>query len=352
MSRKERRGITVAGNIVADAVINIDRYPQIGMLSNISSVSRSVGGCVPNTGIDLAKIDGSLPVSAIGCIGNDEYGRFIVSQLKRFGIDTSRIVVSDKTNTSFSDVMNLPTGERTFFHLRGANAEFDPSQISLPGLSCRILHIGYILLLNRFDAEDPEYGTVMARFLHDVQAQGVLTSVDMVSDSAADYAKTAKPALKYCDYFIVNEIECCAIWGLSPRKNGQILDLAAVREAMRRTMDCGVKEKVVVHAKEAGFCLSRDGSFTAAPSLDIPEAMMKGSVGAGDAFCAGALYGIYHQMKDQEMLEFASAAAACSLFAENAVDGMKNRQEIVEMMRRFPRKAFADSDSIRQEKGE
>ena len=71
----KRRGIILAGNILADIVKRIDCYPKMGMLSNVLSVSRAVGGCVPNVGIDLAKIDRSIPITAMGRVGDDEYGR-------------------------------------------------------------------------------------------------------------------------------------------------------------------------------------------------------------------------------------------------------------------------------------
>ena len=57
----ERRGIAIAGNIIADLVKTIECFPKIGMLTNISEVTPSVGGCAPNAIIDLAKIDRSLP---------------------------------------------------------------------------------------------------------------------------------------------------------------------------------------------------------------------------------------------------------------------------------------------------
>ncbi len=340
--KEERKGITLAGNILVDVVKNIDCYPQKGMLCNISSVLMSVGGCVPNTGINLVKIDPMLPVSVLGCVGDDEYGQYALAQLGRYGIGTEKIVVSEAAPTSFSDVMSLPTGERTFFHARGANAEFCPEHVKVDELTCRILHIGYLLLLDRFDGPDGEYGTVMARFLHQVQERGICTSIDTVSDSSGDYPGKIIPALKYCDYVIINEIECCGIWGYSPRGEDGTLRVEVVKDAMERTLELGVREKVIVHSKEAGFCLSRDGSFTEIASLDIPKEAIKGSVGAGDAFCAGALYGIYQGWEDRKMLEFASGAAACNLFAQNAVDGMRTKEEILELMQTLPRKTFLE----------
>lgn len=332
-----REGIAVAGNILADVVKRIDSYPPAGMLADILDVTRAVGGCVPNTAMDLAKIDGSLPVYAIGCVGADEYGSYVCNQMRQRGVNTDRVTVRPAAFTGFSDVMSLPSGERTFFCARGANALFSPQDVDIRSLPCRMLHIGYLLLLDCFDRPDDQFGTVMARFLHDVQQAGIRTSIDVVSGNSADYPGVIIPALPYCDYVIINEIECCAIWGIEPRNPDGTLSLSAVREAMERTMAAGVREKVIVHSTETGCCLSSSGEFTMVSSLQLPRERIKGSVGAGDAFCAGCLYGIYHGYSDTELLRFASGAAACSLFAENSVDGMLDYNEILELILRCGR---------------
>ena len=102
-------------------------------------------------------------------------------------------------------------------------------------------------------------------------------------------------------------------------------------------MDAGVAEKVIVHSKEAGFVLDRSGAFSEISSINIPKERIKGSVGAGDAFCAGALYSIYNHYGDKQLLEFASAVAASSLFAENAVDGVMHKSEVVKLENIFGR---------------
>ena len=334
-----RRGITIAGNMIADIVKRVDCYPEKGMLANITAISCAVGGCVPNTAIDLSVIDRSVPVSVLGRIGDDEHGRFLLYQLSRHGIDTESVRISANTPTSFCDVMSLPTGERTFFHARGANAEFCPEDVDISSLQCSILHIGYVHLLDAFDAPDEEYGTVMARFLKEVQAYGIKTSFDVVSDSTADYNARIVPVLKYTDYAILNEIESCSIWGFSPRKEDGSVHIENIRATMEKMAECGVREKVIVHCKEAGFCLDVEtGEFTIVTSLNIPTEEIKGSVGAGDAYCAGCLYGLYKGYTDKQTLEFASAAAACNLFAENSVDGMKNASEIEKLPEKYGRK--------------
>ena len=334
----EKRGITIAGNILVDIVKNIDLYPKPGMLVNLGDISQAVGGCMPNVAIDLAKIDRSIPLSVFGKIGTDENGRYLLSQLQRNGITVDGISFSDSTPTSFTDVMSMPTGERTFFHKRGANAEFSYEDIDVKGLNCDIFHIGYIHLLDKFDEPDEEYGTVLARLLSDIQKEGIKTSVDVVSDAGADYGAKVIPALKYANYAIMNEVEACATFGLNPYDENDSIIEENIKTAMVRMAECGVRDKIIIHTKTVSYSYDvRNEEFTKVASLKIPKEEIKGSVGAGDAFCAGCLYGLFNNYTDKQILEFASAAAACNLFAATSVDGMKTKNEIMDIQNKYER---------------
>ncbi len=335
----DRNGITVAGSIIVDSVKNISTFPEKGMLSIISSVQKAAGGCAPNTAIDLTRIDRSIPVSVAGCVGDDDNGSFITGVMQKNGVNTGSITVTSEVPTSFSDVMSLQSGERTFFSFRGANDVFSPEHINISALKCKILHIGYILMLRKFDSPDEEFGTVMARFLHDVRERGIKTSIDVVSSSDEDYKATIIPALKYADYAIMNEVESGMLTDLPAYDADGALLIDNVRKTMEFMAECGVREKVIIHCKQCGFCLdTQSGDFTVVPSLDIPAEEIKGSVGAGDAYCAGCLYALYNGFDDKKMLEFASASAACNLFSENATDSMRSAAEIEKLSTVYKRK--------------
>lgn len=329
----ERYGITIAGCLVDDRIKLIDSYPQMNMQSTISSISHGVGGGVPNVSIDLAKIDRSLKVNALGRVGNDLNGRYLIDELRQSGVDVSGVKISQTAGTSFTDVMTVEqTGARTFFHYRGANAEFCPEDVDISTLECRMVHVAYILMLDVFDAEDAEYGTVMARFLKDLQSAGIMTSIDVVSDSRGLFAEKVIPALKYTDNAIMNEIESCGVSGLAPRdENGKII-IENIKKSMEMIMDKGVSERVIVHCPEAGFCLNKSGDFTIVPSIKLPKGYIKGAVGAGDAFCAGCLYGIYKGYDDKTILEFASGAACCNLSHVDSVSGMRDKDYIFDFI--------------------
>lgn len=325
-------GIVLAGNILTDNVKIIDQYPKETMLSNITSSSVAVGGCVPNTAIDIARIDDSIRISACGMVGDDENGRYVVEQMKRYGINTSAVKVESSVPTSYSDVMSVAsTGIRTFFHDRGANKVFAPSDIDVDALNCRIFHIGYILLLDQFDKEDPEYGTAMAKLLAEVQAKGIKTSIDVVSDTSEKFRQKVVPSLKYCNYAIMNETEGGGVSGLEPRNPDGSINLGNIRKTLEMFMEYGVKDVAVIHCPEGGFALGSDGEFAAVPSLKLPSGYIKGSVGAGDAFCAACIYCLYKGIDIKTMLELASCAAACNLSESDSISGMKTIAEITKM---------------------
>ncbi len=338
MNNSEDGGIAIAGNILADNVKIIDSYPDETMLSNIIDESVAVGGCVTNTGIDIACIDSSVRVSAYGMVGDDANGRYVVEQMKKYGLDTSNVKVTKDAPTSYSDVMTVASnGIRTFFHNRGANKMFSPSDISLSSLNCDIFHAGYILLLDKFDEEDSVYGTAMAKLLCEVQKKGIKTSIDVVSASGEKFRQKVVPALKYCNYAIMNETEGGGVSGLSPRNPDGSINIKNIKETLKMFIEFGVKDVAVIHCPEGGFAMDSEGEFASVPSLSLPKGYIKGSVGAGDAFCAACLYCLYKNFDLVTMLEIASCAAACNLSESDSISGMKPLDYILTMNKTMKR---------------
>jgi sugar/nucleoside kinase (ribokinase family) len=144
-----KTGIAVAGTILVDKLNEIGAYPASGELTKILSVSRAVGGAVPNVGIDIKRVDPSIPVKAVGKIGKDSEGDFLVSTLVENGVDASLLARGEEP-TSFTDVMSIVGGQRTFFTYPGACASFGFDGIDFDKLDVKMLHLGYFLLLDEF----------------------------------------------------------------------------------------------------------------------------------------------------------------------------------------------------------
>lgn len=334
-----KKKIAIAGNILLDIVKKIDLWPEKGMLVNITESARAVGGCVCNTGIDLKTLDKELEVNAYGLVGKDEYGEWVTRFMREKGLDVSGVRRTEDLPTAYTDVMTVKdTGERTFFHARGANVRFSEGDIDVETLDCDLFHLGYLLLLDGMDAEDSVYGTKAAKLLHDVQAKGIRTSIDLVSDQSGRFEKVVPPALKYCDYIVINEVEGGMLTGIPPRgEKGEILygNLEKICEEILRM---GVKDTVVIHFPEASCSLQRDKKFTTVPSLQLPKGYIVGSVGAGDAFCAGMLYAFVADMGMSDGMKLASCAAACNLSAADSVSGARSLEETRKLENQYKRR--------------
>lgn len=323
-------GIAVAGTLVADVIKMISYYPQKGMLADISSVTYGIGGCVGNTAVAIKKLDPSIDVKSIGLTGKDDMGAVIRQKIGGYGVDTSMIQETDEAMTSFSDVMTvMETGERTFFHNRGACRLFDEGNLHLDELDAELILLGYGGLLDALNADDAEYGTALARAFHDLKEKGMETAMDVTSTSDAEQMRRLViPSLKYVDYLIVNEIEGGMIAGIEPRDESGSLIPGVLEQISRKIMSLGVQKCCVLHAPEMGAAVEKDGTYSEVPSLKLPKGYIVGAVGAGDAFCAGILYSVYRKLPVVEALKIGAASAAANLSASDSVSGLKSIDEI------------------------
>jgi sugar/nucleoside kinase (ribokinase family) len=336
MSGKERRGICCAGNWIIDHVKTIDVWPEEETLANIVAEERGTGGAPYNVGIDLARFGVDIPLAAIGLVGDDADGEHILADCQAHGIDTRLLWRAPGVPTSYTDVMTVRgSGRRTFFHNRGANALLAPEHFPAGELSCRILGLGYLLLLDGLDAEDLEYGTRAARVLSRLRAEGIATAVDVVSEASDRFVKVVTPALPHTDYLIVNEIEAGRTTGRTIRA-GERLDQGELEAAAADLLGRGVRRLVVIHAPEMSCGLSPAGERILQPGHVLPPGAIRGTAGAGDAFFAGMLAGIHEGWRLEKSLRFATAAAASCLRHPTCTGGVGSAEEIWELSASLP----------------
>ena len=331
-----RKGICVAGNLVVDITYPIERWPRQNELTTITEgITRSVGGAVCNVVTDLARMDKSLPLSALGVIGQDAEGDFILEQLGKYrNVDLS--LLGRKGATSFTAVMSdNRTKARTFFQYRGANALFDESFIDWEKIDAELLHVGYILLLDALDQEDAEYGTKMARLLAEARRRGLKTSIDVVTETGDRFRTLVPPALRYTDYCVINELEAQQITGVPLRDESEKLHPENMKEALERMKELGVSTWTVIHCPEGGYGLDEENRYVSLPSLRLPDGYIKGTVGAGDAFCAGVLYGAQKRWALPESIRLGTCAAAASLSEPGASEGVGTAEEVLKLWDRF-----------------
>ena len=331
----ERHGICVAGSLILDRFHAIESYPDEGFLSTVKGTEFHIGGS-GNLILDLAKLDSSLPVKVCALAGEDESGDVLLDVLSRYkSIDVADIKRAGETSVTL--VMNAAdTKQRTFFFIPGASNVFDITCIPWERIGSRIFHLEYLLLMQRVDAADPEFGTHGARILKAAKDRGMMTSFDMVSEKSERVRDTVRPALAYTDICCINEAEAEAVTGISLGEGG-VLSEARAKDALKVLASLGVGHWAVIHSpvESYGYDVKAD-RFVAVRSLALPTGYIKGTTGAGDAFCSGILYGAHGGTDLEAAMRLAVAAAACSLSESNGTDGMRSYREVMALYERYP----------------
>ncbi len=331
-----RQGIAAAGNWIVDRIKRVDRLPGRGMLGNIQGQELCPGGAPANVLNDLARLGAKFPLSGLGVVGNDADGHYLLSVFRTMGVDVSGIRMTPNAPTSFTDVMSeIGSGDRVFYHHRGANALFKPEDVEVSRLTCKIFHLGYLLLLDAMDQADATYGTVAARLLAAVRSAGILTSVDVVSEESDRFRTLVPPSLKYVDYLILNEIETARAAGVNVRMGNGKLDGQALIDAVEILCADGGMQLIAVHMPEGVYMRDQARRRYSRGSLKLPDGYIAGATGAGDAFCAGMLYGLHEGWSIEDAASLGTCCAAASLSKPGASEGVVELEDVLQLSRRF-----------------
>ena len=328
--------IAGAGNWIVDTIKITDGWPNRGELVTILDEQLGGGGAAFNVLTDLRKLGIDVPLYGVGSIGDDTYGRFILDHCDKHEIERSAIGIIPDSVTSHTDVFTVQgSGERTFFHRRGANALFSPEHVDIAALrehDVALFHFGYLLLLDAMDAPDEEFGTQAARLLKSVRDAGIQTSLDVVSEASDRFQRIVRPALPHTDHCIINEIEASQVTGVNIRRDGAVNPQDAL-QAAQALLKLGVNRTAVIHYAEGAVWLDADGRSAVAHARRVDPGSVVSSVGAGDAFCAGVLLGIHSEWEPERALEVGVLAGASSLLSASATGGV----DAIDTMRANPR---------------
>lgn len=267
----------------------VTRIPPKQDVDLIEEIRLTVAGTAAGTSVDLAKLGAS--VAAMGAIGEDAAGDFIVDTMGRYGIDTAGLVRKPGVPTSATMLPIRPTGERPALHVLGANATLAEEDVDLDAIAAaRHLHLGGTYLMAKLDGEPT------ARILRHARAHGVTTTLDLIAIDRPDLLEILLPALPHVDYFMPGLDEARLISGLSDRQ-----------EVIRFFLDRGAAHTV--------FKMGAEGSSIAGAGVDgeirLPafETPVVDSTGCGDAYCAGFIVGLLRGWPPERAGRLGTAAA-------------------------------------------
>jgi len=329
---KNRSGIIAAGNWIIDDVKLIDKFPEEQSLSNILSEFTSNGGSAFNVLVALNKLKAPFELEGIGLVGNDLNGQLIIDQCKKCNINTTQIHLTDEAPTSYTIVTTAKkSGKRTFFHHRGANSYLDLAHFNLMVSNAKILHLGYLLLLDKLDELLGNGQTKAALILKEAKDLGLITTVDLVSECSGRFKDIVPASLPYVDVLFLNELEATNLSGIDILNSDSIANMDSLGELLfGNIFEMGVQQWIILHRPEGVWAAHKTGKRLFQPSLKLSSDSIVGANGAGDALAAGILFGLHENWSMEKCLLLGVSAAATSLSSVTCSDGIKTSEECLE----------------------
>jgi len=260
--------ILVAGEINPDLILSDpDLEPRFGQHETlVENATLTVGSSAAIFACGAARL--GLRVGFIGVAGDDLFGRFMMARLTERGVDVSNVIVDPQTPTGLSVILSRGTDRAILTHLGtmdALRAEHIPDALLS---QARHFHVTSYFLQT---ALQPDLPDVFAS----ARSLGLTTSLDTNWDPDERWAGV-EALLEHTTVFLPNETEALSLTGL-----------ANVKEAAQYlATKAGI---AVVKLGEDGAIACRGAEFECASSLPVTVA---DTVGAGDSFNAGFLYGM------------------------------------------------------------
>ena len=261
---------TVGVHVLDTHVIGIESIPDGSDGQLVETIRMSPAGTAGGTAVVLARL--GAEVTSYGAVGDDPIAETLLALLAREGVDTAGLVRKADQQTSASVIPVRANGDRPAWHCIGANGAFTLDDLDLTDLvGLDHLHLG-----------GPEFlgGPAAAELLSWAQAQGIITSIDVLAPGDPDLLAWIVDAFAHTDYLLPNDEQVLGFTGASDLASGARALVAAGVGCVAVTR--GAKGALVVTAEQT----------IEVPAYAIAARDLVDTTGCGDAFSAGFLRGL------------------------------------------------------------
>jgi sugar/nucleoside kinase (ribokinase family) len=302
----KRYDLLVAGEINPDLILSGDVEPAFGQVEKlVESATLVIGSSSAIFACGAARL--GLKVAFIGVCGQDLFGQFMLDQLDAAAVDVSHVIRRAEGQTGLSVILAKPgAGDRAILTHPGCIPDLRSEFVADELLQdCRHLHVASYFLQT---ALQPGLADLFLR----AHARGLTTSLDPNWDPAGKWQGFGE-LLRSTDVFLPNEKEALAVSGAP-----------TVEEALKAlTRKCRL---VGIKCGERGAFAGQGEATASARALPV---RVVDTVGAGDTFDAGFLYGWLNGWTLDASLQLATA---CGSLSTRAAGGTAAQPTLAEAM--------------------
>jgi len=291
------------GALNVDMLFKVDRLAGAEEESFIGDYTEACGGSAANTMVGLARL--GCKVGFIGKVANDREGKLQIDSFKTEGVDTSGIIQATKGKSGSVLGFVDKKGARALYINSGVNDIIEPREIKWDYVSqTKFLHLSSFVGEKSFRTQKKLLGSLPS---------DVKISFDPGSVYAQKGFAAIEPIIRSSHVLMPNALELELLTGEADYCKSAAL-----------MIEMGVK--IVAVKLGSKGCYVTDGQ----ERLRIEPFKVKAvdTTGAGDAFCAGFLYGLINNKSLSECGQLGNFVASRSVTAMGARAGLPYAKDL------------------------
>ena len=313
-------------DVIGLGAMNLDRLYRVDeiVVDGEQVVTGSMafpGGSAANTIYGLAKLD--IKAGFIGAVGTDEEGQQLIESLGTVGADTSQIKIKEATPTGTATCISDKLGRRAIYLLPGANGSITTKDIDIHYVNqAKFVHLSSFVNQAQFSLQ-----LNLAKKLEDAAklsfAPGMLY--------AAKGIKALAPLLEKSYIAFMNRDEIEKLTGLEFRAGakkclGMGCRIVVVTLGKGIPMD---KNRVIT-----SYIVDAKGEYETEATKKSDSSDLE-TVGAGDAFAAGFLFGLLRDKSTTECGLLGNIMAQFAIRQPGARTGLPTLVELSQEYRKL-----------------
>lgn len=289
------------GALNVDKLYRVKRIARAGEESVITRYDETPGGSAANTIVGLARL--GVNVGYIGKIANDKEGEFQLKSLKEENIDITNVIISEEGRSGTVIGFVDENGERALYVNPGVNDTLKFEEINQTYLrNTKFLHLTSFVGKNPFKVQKNIVET--------------LSESKLSFDPGELYTQKGfmalRPIIKKSYVLFLNGREQKTLTGKDFQTGSKIL------------LETGV-QIVAVKLGEKG-CYVTNGREKYL--IDAYQGKVVDTTGAGDAYCAGFLYGLVMRKDLYTCARLGNFVASCKIQKIGSREGLPLRSTL------------------------